>query len=94
MFVSQALLVVDTGIVAGSHVEIYGVVGPSDGPYMVQLDGGSLTMLNASRTRSSPEMVLYQTSGLNSGNHTVRITNSPFTGQTLNVDYAVVGQSL
>ena len=93
MFASQTLLVVDTRVMAGSHVELYGAVGPSDGPYMVQLDGGSSTMLNASRTRSSPQMVLYQASGLNSGNHTMRITNSPFTGQALNIDYAVFGQS-
>jgi hypothetical protein len=69
------------------------VVGPSCGLYMVQLDGSSPVTFNASRTRFSPQEILYQDSELSPGNHTMRITNAPFSGQTLGIDYAVVGQS-
>ena len=39
-------------------------------------------------------MVFYHQSGLGSGNHTMRVTNTSFLGQTLNVDYVAVVQSL
>lgn len=69
------------------------MVGPTGGLYMVQLDNGPPVTLNASRTRFSPREVLYQDSELSPGNHTMKVTNSPFSGQTLSIDYAVVGQS-
>ena len=70
------------------------MVGPSCGLYMVQLDDGPPTTLNASRSRFSPQEVLYQHSDLGPGNHTMKITNGPFSGQTLGIDYAVFGQSV
>jgi hypothetical protein len=66
------------------------VVGPSGGLYMVQLDNGLSRTFNASRDKFSPRTVLYQDSGLSPGKHTVGIANTPFSGQTLSVDYAVV----
>lgn len=84
---------VDDGGVTGSHVELYGVVGPFGGPFTVQIDGGPEKTLNASRTKFTPQMVLYQQSGLGSGNHTMKIMNAPFSGQTLSIDYVTVVQS-
>ena len=77
---------------AGSHVELYGVTGPFAGLFTVQIDGGLPETLNASRSRFTPQEVLYQSNGLESGNHTMRVTNAPFTGQTLSIDYAIVEQ--
>lgn len=71
-------------------MELYGAVGPSSGAFTVQLDNGPSMILNATRQRFSPRMVLYQTSGLDLGKHTMRITNAPFSGQTLSIDYAVI----
>jgi len=73
----------------GSHVELYGMVGPSGGSYTVQLDNGPSRSFNASRDKLSPQTILYQNTGLSPGEHTVRITNSPFSGQSLGIDYAV-----
>jgi hypothetical protein len=71
-------------------VELYGVVGPSAGLYAVQLDNGLSRTFNSSRERFSPQVVLYQESGLSPGKHTMKIMNTPFSGQTLSIDYAVV----
>ena len=83
-------LAADTRTVIGSQLELYGMVGPSGGPYTVQLDNGPLRTFNASREKFSPETILYQDTGLSTGQHTVRITNTPFSGQNLSIDYAVV----
>ena len=82
-----------TGVPVGSHVELYGVVGPFGGLFTVQLDDGPQKILNASRSKFTPRVVLYQDNGLGPGNHTVRVTNAPFSGQTLSIDYVTVGQS-
>ena len=74
-------------------MELYGAVGPSAGAFTVQLDDGPLKVLNATRQRFSSQMLLYQASGLDSGNHTLTIMNAPFSGQTLSIDYAVVWRS-
>jgi len=71
-------------------VELYGVVGSSSGPYTAQLDDGPSRTFDAKRDVSSLQTILYQDSGLSTGSHTVRITNAPFSGQTLSIDYAVV----
>jgi len=93
-FAVPNLLVVDAGIVIGSNVELYGVVGPCSGAFTVQIDNGPPRTLNATRQRFSPRMVLYQDSGLGPGQHTLRVTNAPFSGQTLSIDHAVVWKSL
>ena len=92
-FVVQNFPVVDSRTEVGSYVQLYGPVGPSYGLFTVQLDGGPPRTLNASRSKFTPRMVLYQESGLNPENHTLRVTNSPSSGRTLSSDYAIVGQS-
>ena len=74
----------------GSNVQLYGIIGPSNGPFTVQLDDRSPRVLNSTREKTTSQVVLYQESGLSPGMHTVRLTNAPLSGQTLNVDYAVV----
>lgn len=69
------------------------MVGTSGGPFTVQLDGVLSKTLNASWDKPCPQMVLYHASGLDPGQHTMRVINSPFLGQTLGVDYAVVWMS-
>ena len=72
----------------GTHVELYGAISPSSGPLTVQMDGGLSKTFNATGSKFTPQMVLYQESGLGPGTHTMRVTNSPFSGQTLTIDYA------
>lgn len=90
MFVVPDFLAVNARTAVGSHVELFGMVGPSCGPYTVQLDNGLSRTFNASRDKLSPQTILYEGTGLNPGEHTLRITNSPFSGQNLSIDYAVV----
>jgi hypothetical protein len=84
--------VVKTGATTGSHIELYGVVGPFAGLFTVQLDDNPPKTLNATRTKFTPQTILYQDSGLSEGTHTMMITNSPFlfSGQTLSIDYAII----
>ena len=79
---------VDAGL--GSDVEIYGMIGPNGGPYTVQVDGGSPATFNAKSAYLTPQTLLYRSNGLGPGPHEVRIANTPFSGQTLSIDYAVV----
>ena len=76
----------------GSQVVLCGPVGPSAGPFTVLLDDNLPKTLNATRSKFTPRMVLYQDSGLSQGAHTMMIMNSPFSGQTLSIDYALVEQ--
>ena len=71
-------------------MEIYGNTGPKGGPYTVQVDGGSTVELDAKSEYLTPRTLLYRGTGLGQGSHKIRITNTPFSGQTLNVDYAIV----
>lgn len=75
---------------AGSHVEIYGSVGPAQGIYTVQVDNGNPVTFNGTRTNLVPQTLLYQNNSFAPGKHTVKISNSPFTGQTLRIDYAII----
>ena len=90
MIAAPDFVAIDTRTVVGSHVELFGVVGPSCGPYTVQLDNGLSRTFNASRDKVSPQTILFEGTGLSPGEHTVRITNTPFSGQNLSIDYAVV----
>jgi len=74
----------------GSHVEIYGTVGPMNGVYTVQIDSGDSVAFNGNKDNLVPRTLLYQSNSLVPGTHTVTISNSPFDGQTLSIDYAVV----
>jgi hypothetical protein len=75
-----------TGIAA----TIYGALGPSQGPYSVQLDGGSVVNYTASNGNFFPQQILWHATGLDAGQHLVRLSNMPTTtGQGLSIDYAV-----
>ena len=76
----------------GSQVMLYSPVGPSAGPFTVLLDGNLPKTLNATRSKFTQQTVLYQDSELSQGAHTMMIMNSPFSGQTLSIDYALVEQ--
>ena len=70
-------------------MEIYGAVGPRSGDYTVQVDGGDSFTFNGTKSALVPQTLLYQDNDLGSGTHAVKISNSPFTGQTLSIDYAI-----
>ena len=71
-------------------MEIYGTVGPDEGVYTVQVDDGNSVTLNGTKSQPISSTLLYQDNSLIPGKHTVKISNSPFTGQTLRIDYAVI----
>lgn len=74
---------------------IYGAVGPRGGDYMVQVDGGDFVTFNGTKSTLVPNTLLYQDNNLVPGTHAVKISNSPFTGQTLSIDFAIIhGPSL
>lgn len=75
---------------SGAHVEIYGAVGPDGGIYTVQADNGNSVTLNATKTQFTSGALLYQDNSLVPGKHSVKISNSPFSGQTLRIGYAVI----
>ena len=74
----------------GSHVEIYGAVGPNSGAYTVQVDGGTPAAFNGTKNSLHTQTLLYQYNEVVSGTHTVNISNTPFAGQTLSIDYAII----
>jgi hypothetical protein len=73
----------------GAHVEIYGSVGPDEGLYTVQVDNDNSLIFNATNSQLTSAL-LYQDNSIVPGKHTVKISNSPFTGQTLRIDYAII----
>ncbi|KAF9793501.1 hypothetical protein BJ322DRAFT_1035047 [Thelephora terrestris] len=77
----------------GAHVEIYGAVGPSSGNYTVQVDNGTPFLFNGTKVNLTPQTLLYQDNSLAPGTHTVNISNSPFTGQSLSIDFAIIYSS-
>ncbi|KAF9653279.1 hypothetical protein BDM02DRAFT_3087395 [Thelephora ganbajun] len=72
---------------------IYGAVGPMNGVYTVQVDNGDSFTFNGIKDNLIPKTLLYQNNNLAPGRHTVNISNSPFAGQTLSIDYAVIYRS-
>ncbi len=74
----------------GSAATVFGALGPTQGPYSVQLDGGPATNYTAKNAEFIPQQILYHVTGLTAGTHAVRIYNTPSTaGQALSIDYAV-----
>ena len=71
-------------------MEIYGAVGTWSGNYTVQVDGGGSVILNGTKSAFFPKALLYQNNSLDLGPHEVKISNSPFTGQTLSIDFAII----
>jgi hypothetical protein len=83
-----------SGRVPGSAVQIYGTVGPSNGVYTVQLDGGNPSSFNASNRYPYMQVMLYEANNLVEGPHSVKLTNQPaVAGQKLNIDYASIRQA-
>ena len=78
---------------AGSSVEIYGAVGPTRAAYTVQIDGGQSVTFNGTKNVLIPQTLLFQDNGLAPTEHSIRISNSPFVGQTLSIDFAVIHSS-
>ncbi|KAH7927506.1 hypothetical protein BV22DRAFT_1031695 [Leucogyrophana mollusca] len=75
----------------GDSVALYGTVGPENGPYSVQLDGGEAVQFNATQFMLYTQTMLYYADNLGSGSHRLMITNLPDQdGQYLSVDYAQV----
>lgn len=88
--IASRTLVVDSDL--GTDVEIYGGIGPQAGPYTVQVDGGPSTTLNATSQYLTPQTLLYRCNGLDPGQHQVRVANTPSSGQTLSIDYAIINR--
>ncbi|PBK73065.1 hypothetical protein ARMSODRAFT_880965 [Armillaria solidipes] len=75
----------------GEEVRIYGYVGPNASPYLVQVDNSIVGTLNGTKWNSSSGVMLYETSNLGPGQHTVTFMNTPAdTAQSLSIAYAVV----
>ena len=71
-------------------MEIYGAVGPGHGNYTVQVDDGTPATFNGTKNNVVPQTLLYQSNSFVPGTHRVKISNSPFTGQALTIDFAVI----
>lgn len=75
---------------SGEVVSLYGTSGPSNGPYLAQLDGGQAIQYNASHAYpTNYGVMIYHADNLGSGTHQLLLTNLPgVTGQSLTIDYA------
>lgn len=74
----------------GSAATVFGLVGPSQGPYTVSLDGAAATNFTAKANDRHVQQILYHVTNLVDGVHTIRIANAPATtGDALTIDYAV-----
>lgn len=75
----------------GDVVQVFGTCGPQNGPYQVQLDGGSPVSFNATKAANFEQVLIYYADNLGPGKHTVKFINQPASsGQSLNIDYALV----
>lgn len=75
----------------GEEVRIFGYVGPNASPYLVQVDNSTVGTLNGTKWDQFSGVVLYETSDLGPGQHTVTLMNTPAgTAQGISIAYAVV----
>ncbi|KAG6907387.1 hypothetical protein DXG01_009078 [Tephrocybe rancida] len=72
----------------GDAVSLYGTVGPSNGPYSVQLDNQSPKAYVATKTTYATQTLLYYGSDLGTRNHSLVLVNGA--NALLEVDYAEV----
>jgi len=78
----------------GPAVQIFGTAGPGNGGYTVQIDGGQSASYNATADSFFPQIMIYENNNLGQGSHIVKLINQPYeSGQTLNIDYAIVSQA-
>ncbi|KAG6844326.1 hypothetical protein H0H87_007732 [Tephrocybe sp. NHM501043] len=72
----------------GDAVSLYGTIGPSNGPYTIQLDNQVPKAYVATATTYATQSLLFYGSNLGAGNHTLVVSN---TGNALlEIDYAEV----
>ncbi|KAL0952765.1 hypothetical protein HGRIS_006993 [Hohenbuehelia grisea] len=76
---------------SGESVTVFGAIGPTSAPYTVELDGEAPSSYNATKDLYTPQVMLYHTDNLSSGDHTLKLTSAPAnSGQALSIDYALV----
>ncbi|RXK41671.1 hypothetical protein M231_00906 [Tremella mesenterica] len=80
-----------TILFSGSAFWAYGISGPEEGTYEVGLDGQSQGVFNASTPQRVYSSVLFHTSGLKEGNHSVVLKNKD---GRLSFDKAVIWSGL
>jgi hypothetical protein len=73
----------------GTHVELYGASSYNHGLFSVALDGAPPITLNASAPVFRPQTLLYMSSGLPDGPHTLVVASTEL-GVFFDIDYAVV----
>ncbi|KAJ7260918.1 hypothetical protein B0H12DRAFT_1048349, partial [Mycena haematopus] len=62
---------------SGTFISIFGPVGPTIARYTVQLDGVNAGTFNATKQAYIPQVALFQTSGLEAGQHTLELISQP-----------------
>ena len=70
----------------GDAISLYGPVGASGAPYLVQMDNSKPVSYNANRAEGY-QVLLYHANNLGSGNHTLRLICQPVQLQSCGVDY-------
>ncbi|KZT18750.1 hypothetical protein NEOLEDRAFT_1103183 [Neolentinus lepideus HHB14362 ss-1] len=76
----------------GDSVQIYGVLGPSQGSYSISLDNQSISQIpNGNQDYFYADTLLYAASELPVGLHNVTLTNLASSYTCLGIDYAIAG---
>jgi hypothetical protein len=71
----------------GDFISFSGPVGPTIAPYRVEVDGVDRGTYNATKASYTPQVVLYQATGLGAEEHTLRLISQPASdGQMLAID--------
>lgn len=75
----------------GDFIAVFGPIGPTISRYTVSVDGVNSGTFNATKESYTPQVALYQASGLGAGQHTIELISQPaVAGQFFAVDYAQV----
>ncbi|KAJ7481925.1 hypothetical protein FB451DRAFT_139105 [Mycena latifolia] len=76
---------------SGDTVSLFGPIGPTLGPYGIEIDGKSIGTYNATSQTYAAQTILYYADGLGEGDHTLKVINQPTsTNQRLAIDFASV----
>ncbi|KAJ7260917.1 hypothetical protein B0H12DRAFT_1274722 [Mycena haematopus] len=79
---------------SGTFISLFGPVGPTIARYTVELDGVNAGTFDATKQAYTPQVALFQTSGLEAGQHTLELISQPaISGQILAIDYVQVSPS-
>ncbi|WWC64615.1 uncharacterized protein I303_107226 [Kwoniella dejecticola CBS 10117] len=79
----------------GSSIQVYGGVNNDHGDYTISLDGAEQQVFNAHNWQMVYQVTMFTASGLEDGEHTIKMTNqgaSP--DNVLGFDYAMVNSSI